>query len=78
MAGFVVDKTLDCKGLSCPMPVVRTKKMIDSMQSGEVLEILATDPGSVADMQSWSSRVGHEFLATETDENVFKHYIRKA
>lgn len=77
MSNYAVDKSIDCQGLSCPMPIVRTKKAIETMQSGEVLEVLATDPGSVADVKSWTARGGHELLATETEGSVFKHYIRK-
>lgn len=77
-AEWPIDKTIDCQGLSCPMPIVRTKKAMDGMGAGEVLEVVATDPGSVADVKSWSSRVGHEFLGTVTEGTVFHHYIRKA
>lgn len=73
-----VDKSIDCKGLSCPMPIVRTKKAVDEIQPGQVLEVLATDPGSVADMKSWADRTGHQFIGTEEEGGTFKHYIRKA
>ncbi|MFX4303216.1 sulfurtransferase TusA family protein [Alicyclobacillus tolerans] len=76
---FTVDKIVDCKGLSCPMPIVRTKKAIEEIEAGQVLEVIATDPGSVADMKSWSIRTGHQFLGTTTSEDkVFRHYIRKS
>lgn len=73
-----VDKSIDCMGLACPMPIVRTKKAVDEMKSGEVLEIAATDPGSVADVKSWADRTGHQFLGTINENGGFKHYIRKA
>lgn len=72
-----VDRTLDCKGLSCPMPIIQTKKAIEAMLVGEVLEVLATDPGSVADMKSWATRTQHEFLGTVTEGAVYRHFIRK-
>jgi rhodanese-related sulfurtransferase/TusA-related sulfurtransferase len=72
------DITLDCKGLACPMPIVRTKKAMDDIQSGQVIEILATDKGSLADMQGWAKNTGHQYLGTINDGNVLKHYLRKA
>ncbi|ACV59646.1 sulfurtransferase TusA family protein [Alicyclobacillus acidocaldarius] len=75
---YTVDKLIDCKGLSCPMPMVRTKKAIDEMEAGQVLEVLATDPGSVADIRSWATRTGHQYLGTVEKDGVFRHYIRKA
>ncbi|WAH36444.1 sulfurtransferase TusA family protein [Alicyclobacillus dauci] len=73
-----VDKTLDCKGLSCPMPIVRTKKAMEELTPGQVLEVLATDPGSVADMKSWANRTGHQFIGTKQENDVYKHYVRKS
>ncbi|WP_029422747.1 sulfurtransferase TusA family protein [Alicyclobacillus macrosporangiidus] len=78
MTHITVDKTIDCKGLSCPMPIVRTKKAIDGMQAGQVLEVVATDPGSVADVKGWANRTGHQFLGTITEGKVFRHFIRKS
>jgi TusA-related sulfurtransferase/rhodanese-related sulfurtransferase len=78
MNTYTVDKTIDCKGLACPMPIVRTKKAMEEIKAGEVLEVVATDPGSVADVKSWATRTGHQFLGTVEEDNVFKHYIRKA
>lgn len=78
MTTFTVDRSLDCKGLSCPMPIVRTKKAIDEMETGQVLEVVATDPGSVADVKGWASRTGHQFLGTQTEDKLFRHYIRKS
>jgi TusA-related sulfurtransferase/rhodanese-related sulfurtransferase len=73
-----VDKSIDCKGLSCPMPIVRTKKAIEEMQPGQVLEVIATDPSSVADVKSWAERTGHQFLGTTEADGAYKHYIRKS
>lgn len=78
MSNHTVDKTIDCKELACPMPVVRTKKAIEEIASGKVLEVIATDPGSVADVKSWANRMGHQFLGTVEEDKVFKHYIRKS
>lgn len=73
-----VDKTIDCKGLSCPMPIVRTKKAMEELAPGQVLEVLATDPGSVADVKSWANRTGQQFIGTVQEGDVYKHYIRKS
>ncbi|MBI3994701.1 MAG: sulfurtransferase TusA family protein [Nitrospirae bacterium] len=78
MPGAVkADQTLDCKGLLCPLPVIRTKQAIDKMTIGQVLEMLSTDPGSVADMAAWSRRTGHELLDQRTENGLFQFYIRK-
>jgi tRNA 2-thiouridine synthesizing protein A len=71
------DQVLDCSGLACPMPVLRTKKTIDSMQVGQVLKMIATDPGSKPDMDAWASKTGHELLASEQDGGKFIFYIKK-
>ena len=72
------DKTLDCKGLACPMPIVKTKKAMDELHSGQVIEVQATDKGSLADMQGWAKNTGHQYLGTIHEGNVLKHYLRKA
>lgn len=71
------DLTLDAKGLACPMPIVKTKKMMKTMDSGKVLEILATDKGSTADLQAWAKSSGHQYIGTETEGDVLRHFLRK-
>lgn len=71
------DQTLDCKGLSCPMPIIKLSKTIKKMKSGEVLEMLGTDPGSKADLPAWCSKTGNIFEGMEEDGGVHKFYIRK-
>lgn len=71
------NKTIDCKGLACPMPIVKTKKAVDEMLPGHVLEVVATDPGSVADLKAWAERTGNQFVGTVEEGGVYKHYIRK-
>jgi TusA-related sulfurtransferase len=78
MTTIKVDQTLDCKGLLCPLPVIKTKQAIDKMATGQVLEMIATDPGSIPDMQAWSRRTGHELLEHKTQNGLFIFYIRKA
>ncbi|MFD0962244.1 sulfurtransferase TusA family protein [Paenibacillus chungangensis] len=78
MTTMQVDRTLECEGLACPLPVVRTKKAIEELNTGEVLEVRATDKGSVADLQSWAKRTGHQYIGMNEQEGVFRHYIRKS
>ena len=71
------DVQLDAKGLACPMPIVKTKKAMNDVAEGQVLEIQATDKGSVADLAAWSKTVGHQYIGSQEDNGVFYHYIRK-
>jgi tRNA 2-thiouridine synthesizing protein A len=77
MSDFKVAKTLDCKGLLCPMPVVKTKKAINELQIGEVLEMVATDPGSIPDMQAWAKQTQHELLEAKDEGKEFRFFIKK-
>jgi TusA-related sulfurtransferase len=72
------DKVLDAKGLACPMPVVKTKKEIDKMDSGQVIEIHATDKGAKSDLTAWAKSGGHELLQNTEENGIFKFWIRKA
>ncbi|MFW5940005.1 MAG: sulfurtransferase TusA family protein [Halolamina sp.] len=75
---FDITETLDVKGASCPMPVVKTKSAIDELGEGEVLEVLATDSGSMSDIEGWADSTGGvELLDQVEDGDVFKHYVRK-
>ncbi|WLR52018.1 sulfurtransferase TusA family protein [Bacillus tianshenii] len=73
-----VNKVVDAKGLACPMPIVKTKKEIDSLEPGMVMEIQATDKGSKADIKAWAERTGHEYLGSREEGELLKHYLRKA
>lgn len=72
------DKLLDAKGLACPMPIVRTKKAINELKSGQVLEVHTTDKGSVNDITAWTKSGGHELLKSTEEDEVFKFWIKKA
>ncbi|REE66746.1 TusA-related sulfurtransferase [Paenibacillus taihuensis] len=72
------DKVLDAKGLACPMPIVRTKKSIAELQSGQVLEVHATDKGAKNDLTAWAKSTGHELLSSNEENGVYKFWIRKA
>ncbi|CAG7639843.1 sulfurtransferase TusA family protein [Paenibacillus allorhizosphaerae] len=78
MSTLQADRTLECEGLACPMPVVRTKKAMEELNTGEVLEVRATDKGSVADLQSWAKRTGHQYIGLKEEGEVYRHFIRKA
>ncbi len=71
------DVTLDCFGLTCPMPIYNASQKMKELKLGEVLEVLATDGGIVADMPDWCRRTGNEFIGSEEDDGEYKVYIRK-
>lgn len=71
------NQILDAKGLACPMPIVKTKKAINQLESGQILEVHATDKGAKNDLAAWSKSGGHE-LVNDTEENgVLKFWIKK-
>ncbi|WP_078119863.1 sulfurtransferase TusA family protein [Thiosocius teredinicola] len=70
--------TLDARGLNCPLPILRTKKAIAALQSGDILQVTATDPGSLKDLDSFCSQTGHEMLSSEQADGEFHFRIRKA
>ncbi|WP_058365256.1 sulfurtransferase TusA family protein [Haloparvum sedimenti] len=77
-AEFDITETLDVKGASCPMPVVKTKTAIDDLAEGDVLEVLATDPGSMSDIDGWAAGTeGVELVDQEEGDDVYRHYVRK-
>lgn len=69
---------LDAKGLSCPMPIVKTKKAIDTLMPGEVLEVQVTDKGALADIPAWSKAGGHIILDQSEEAGVITFFIQKA
>ena len=71
------DVQLDAKGLACPMPIVKTKKVMATLVDGQILEVIATDKGSKADLAAWAEAVGHQYIGTTEQGDVMMHYIRK-
>jgi TusA-related sulfurtransferase len=71
------DKTLDCIGLFCPMPIVKTKEELEGMKSGEVLEVIADDPGFEKDLPSWCGMTGEQFLEMKKEGGILKGYVKK-
>ncbi|MCL9818056.1 sulfurtransferase TusA family protein [Natronocalculus amylovorans] len=79
---YEISETLDVKGLSCPMPIVKTKQAIDPLSAGDVLEVISTDSGSMSDIRGWADGTGGvELLDQKEGEDggdaVFKHYVKK-
>ncbi len=77
MEEIAVDRILDTKGMNCPMPVLKTKKVIGELQHGQILEVIATDPGSRTDIPALLKRIGHELISKTEKDGVFFFYIRK-
>ncbi|MCR6097148.1 sulfurtransferase TusA family protein [Salipaludibacillus agaradhaerens] len=75
---ITADKLLDATGLACPMPIVKTKKEIENMTSGQIIEIHATDKGAKNDFAAWVKASGHKILADEDDNGLLKFWIEKA
>lgn len=71
------DQVLDCAGLQCPLPVIKTAQTMKSMEAGQVLELVATDPGVEPDMQAWSKRTGNTLLNIRKDGEVFHVLLRR-
>lgn len=79
MAGteFTANKELDCSGMLCPMPVIKTAKAIKEIEVGMVLRMIATDPGAPSDMQAWSRQTGHALLASREEGGKYVFYLRR-
>jgi tRNA 2-thiouridine synthesizing protein A len=71
------DKELDARGLNCPLPILRTKKSLGELASGQVLKVSATDPGSVKDMQAFAKQTGNELLASSENGGEYVFLLRK-
>jgi tRNA 2-thiouridine synthesizing protein A len=71
------DKELDTRGLNCPLPILRTKKALTDMASGQVLKITATDPGAVKDFQAFCKQTGNALLSSENERNEFVFFMQK-
>ena len=72
-----IKKSLDCIGIFCPMPIVKTKLELEKMKSGEVLEIIADDPGFEKDLPAWSEMSGEKFLEIKKEGSIIKGYVMK-
>lgn len=72
-----VATTLDVKGLQCPMPLLKAKKALNDLAPGDLLRVVATDPGSVKDFEVFSRQSGHELLESEDNDGVYSYLLRK-
>jgi tRNA 2-thiouridine synthesizing protein A len=72
-----LDKELDARGLNCPLPILRAKKALNEMQSGQVLKIVATDPGSLKDFQAFSKQTGNELLSHVEAQKEFTFFMKR-
>lgn len=78
MADITPTKTLDYKGLKCPMPIVRISQEMPKMKVGEIAEVLTTDPGSLSDFPAWAKTTGQQILETKQEPGLIKIYVKKA
>ena len=71
------DKELDTSGLNCPLPIIKAKKEMNTMDAGQTLKIISTDPGAVKDFESFANQTGNELLSTEEKDNKFYFLLKK-
>jgi len=77
MALLEIAQRVDARGLSCPLPIVRTAQAIKTLTSGQLLEVIATDPGSVKDFAAWSKATGNALVETSSDAGVYRFVISR-
>lgn len=77
MNNLTADLLLDCSGMLCPMPVVKTSKAIKTIDVGQVLEMVATDPGAPPDMEAWARQTGHPILKQTTQNDEYRFWFRR-
>ena len=73
-----IAEKLDARGMNCPLPILRTRKAINQLKTGEILEVTATDPGSIKDMASFCDQTGHRLVSSAEAENSYVFLIEKA
>lgn len=71
------DQLLDCSGMLCPMPIVKTSKTMKELQPGQILKMIATDPGSPPDIEAWSRQTGNDLLYSSTEDGKFIFFLKK-
>ncbi len=71
------DNELDARGLSCPLPILRTKKALSGMAAGQVLKVVATDHGSIKDMEAFSKQTGNELLSSSEENGEYIFYLKR-
>jgi tRNA 2-thiouridine synthesizing protein A len=73
----MADQVLDAKGMNCPLPILKTKKALQTMQPGGLLEVLATDPGAVADFESFCRQTGNQLVSSSQEGTVYKFVLKR-
>ncbi len=76
-ADLKIDKVLDTKGMSCPIPILKTKKAMEALSKDQILKVETTDPGSQKDMPAWAHRTGNEIVKVEQGAGIFTFYIKR-
>ncbi|HLO61442.1 MAG TPA: sulfurtransferase TusA family protein [Azonexus sp.] len=71
------DRDLDVKGLNCPLPILRTKKTLAEMESGQILRVVATDPGSLKDFPAFAKQTGNELLEHKEENRIFEFFLKR-
>jgi tRNA 2-thiouridine synthesizing protein A len=74
---MTIDKEIDTSGLNCPLPILKAKKALAELQSGQILKVVATDPGSLRDFQAFTKQTGHELIEQQTEGAVYIHVLRR-
>ena len=77
MAVLEISQRVDVRGLSCPMPIVKTAQAVKTVESGNLIEVLATDPGSVKDFAAWARTTGNELIEQSSDGGVYRFVVRR-
>ncbi len=77
MEAITPDQVLDCRGLSCPMPMLKLKKALSGLESGQVLQMMGTDPGTRNDIEKGVKKIGSELLGSKDEEGYTSYYLRK-
>lgn len=72
-----IDKEIDTSGLNCPLPILKAKKALAELQSGQILKVVATDPGSLRDFQAFTKQTGHELIEQQTEGALYLHVLRR-
>lgn len=71
------NEVLDCTGLLCPIPVIQTSKAIKTVEVGQILQMIATDPGAPPDMEAWARQTGHELVAQSSEDDKFQFWFKR-
>ena len=74
----MADHTLDAKGLNCPLPILKARKALKDVPPGEILEVLSTDSGSIADFQAFCRQTGNELMESTTEDSVYRFLIKRS